>query len=145
MIYPENAVDKLGFTEIKNLVKELCLSEMGRQLVDKVQVMTNFEQINKFLHQTAEFKAMLQNDTPLPIQHFYNIKKLAEKARVEGVFLTEEEFFQVQLSLFTVFAVIHYFNEREGQYPNLEALFEHLPIEKSILKKIENVIDQKGK
>ena len=145
MIYPENAVDKLGFTEIKNLVKELCLSEMGRQLVDKVQVMTNFEQINKFLHQTAEFKAMLQNDTPLPIQHFYNIKKLAEKARVEGVFLTEEEFFQAQLSLITVFAVIHYFNEREGQYPNLEALFEHLPIEKSILKKIENVIDQKGK
>ena len=41
--------------------------------------------------------------------------------------------------------MIAYFNEREGQYPNLEALFEHLPIEKSILKKIESVIDQKGK
>ena len=59
--------------------------------------------------------------------------------------MSEEEFYQVQASLTTVFAVIAYFNEREGQYPNLEALFEHLPIEKSILKKIDVVIDPKGK
>ena len=45
----------------------------------------------------------------------------------------------------TVFAVIKYFADREGQYPNLEALFEHLPIEKNILKYIEVVIDVKGK
>jgi DNA mismatch repair protein MutS2 len=51
----------------------------------------------------------------------------------------------VQASLNTVFAVIAYFNEREGLYPNLEALFEHLPIEKTILKKIGMVIDEKGK
>jgi DNA mismatch repair protein MutS2 len=70
---------------------------------------------------------------------------LANKAKLEGSFLSEEEFFQVQASLTTVFAVIAYFNEREGIYPNLEALFEHLPIEKAILKKIDQVIDPKGK
>jgi DNA mismatch repair protein MutS2 len=59
--------------------------------------------------------------------------------------LSEEEFYQVQASLQTVFAVIAYFSEREGLYPNLEALFEHLPIEKAILKKIDAVIDAKGK
>ena len=30
-------------------------------------------------------------------------------------------------------------------YPNLEALFEHLPIEKSIVQQVERVIDAKGK
>lgn len=145
MIYPENASEKLGFTEIKSLIKAHCLSEMGQNMVDKVQPMTNYEQINKFLHQTNEFKNILINDAPLPIHHFYNIKSLTEKVRIEGAFLSEEEFFHILLSLNTVFSVIHYFNEREDQYPNLEALFEHLPIEKSILKKIENVIDAKGK
>jgi DNA mismatch repair protein MutS2 len=145
MLYPENSIDKLGFTEVKELIKVHCLSIMGQQMVDKIQVMSNYDLISKFLSQAHEFKNILQNDATLPIQHFFDIKALANKARLEGAFLTEEEFYQVLASLTTVFAVIAYFNEREGQYPNLEALFEHLPIEKAIIKKIELVIDPKGK
>lgn len=145
MLYPNNSIDKLGFTEVKELIKAHCLSVMGQQMVDKIQVMSNFDLIKKFLSQAGEFKNILLNDAALPIHHFFDIKSLANKAKLEGAFLTEEEFFQVQSSLSTVFAVIAYFNEREGQYPNLEALFEHLPIEKTIVKKIEQVIDAKGK
>ncbi len=145
MLYPQNSIDKLGFTEVKELIKAHCLSIMGQQMVDKIQVMNNYDLIRKYLSQANEFKNILVNDAPLPIHHFFDIKSLANKTRIEGVFLTEEEFFQVQASLTTVFAVISYFNEREGQYPNLEALFEHLPIEKIILKHIDRVIDQKGK
>src|ERR1700761_1941007 len=145
MLYPSNSVDKLGFTEVKELIKAHCLSDMGRQMGDKIQVMNNYDQIRKFLFQANEFKNILENDAPLPIHHFFDIKLLANKAKIEGAFLSEEEFYQVYTSLQTVFAVIGYFNEREGQYPNLEALFEHLPIEKAILKKIDAIIDQKGK
>src|SRR6201996_44922 len=145
MLYPPHSVDKLGFIEIKELIKVHCLSVMGQQMVDKIQVMNNFDQVHKFLSQANEFKNILQNDAALPIHHFFDIKSLANKAKLEGAFLTEEEFFQVLSSLTTVFAVIAYFNEREGQYPNLEALFEHLPIEKTILRKIDQVIDAKGK
>ena len=145
MLYPNNSIDKLGFTEVKELIKAHCLSVMGQQMVDKIQVMSNFDLIKKFLSQAAEFKNILLNDAALPIHHFFDLKSLANKAKLEGAFLTEEEFFQVQSSLSTVFAVIAYFNEREGQYPSLEALFEHLPIEKAIVKKIEQVIDPKGK
>lgn len=145
MLYPSNSADKLGFTEIKELIKTHCLSVMGQQMVDKIQVMSNYDLILKFLSQANEFKNILQNDDALPINHFYDIKSLANKARIEGSFLSEEEFYQVQSSLTTVFAVIGYFNERESVYPNLEALFEHLPIEKAIVKKIDQVIDPKGK
>src|SRR6201996_6464541 len=145
MLYPPHSVDKLGFIEIKELIKVHCLSVMGQQMVDKIQVMNNYDQVLKFLSQASEFKNILQNDETLPIHHFFDIKSLANKAKIEGTFLTEEEFYQVQASLTTVFSVIAYFNEREGQYPNLEALFEHLPIEKTIVKKIDTVIDPKGK
>lgn len=145
MLHPQNSADKLGFAEIKELIKAHCLSLMGQQMVDKIQVMHQYDQIRKFLGQASEFKNILQNDAALPIQHFFDIKQLANKAKIEGAFLTGEEFYQVQASLSTVFAVIAYFNEREGQYPSLEALFEHLPIEHAILKKIDQVIDQKGK
>jgi DNA mismatch repair protein MutS2 len=145
MIYPNNSLQKLGFDDIKNSIKNFCISEMGRGMVDKMQFMHQYDQINKFLRQTSEFKNILQNDQPLPIQSFFDIKRLAEKARIEGTFLSEDEVFQIYSSLLTVFAVIKYFEDRSGLYPNLEALFEHLPIEKNIIKHIEAVIDIKGK
>jgi DNA mismatch repair protein MutS2 len=137
--------EKLGFTEVKELIKQHCLSEMGRQMADKIQLMHDFAQIGKFLGQANEFKSILENEDGLIIDHFFDIKSLANKAKVEGVFLTEEEFYRIGVSLNTVFAVIGYFNEREGIYPNLETLFEHLPIERTIIKKIDRVIDPKGK
>ncbi len=145
MLYPNNSYQKLGFDDIKSLIKSFCISEMGQGMVDKIQFMSNYDQINKFLRQTSEFKNILENDQPLPIQSFFDIKRLAEKARIEGTFLSEDEVFQIYSSLQTVFAVIRYFEERNGLYPNLEALFEHLPIEKNILKHIEAVLDVKGK
>nr|WP_306429361.1 hypothetical protein [Sphingobacterium sp. E70] len=35
MVYPLNAIDKLGFSEIKDKIKQKCLSESGRELVEK--------------------------------------------------------------------------------------------------------------
>ncbi|MGJ1283526.1 endonuclease MutS2 [Sphingobacterium spiritivorum] len=145
MIYPVNASDKLGLAEIKTYIKQKCLSEPGREMVERIQPQVKYDQIDRFLRQTNEFKDLLINDSPLPVDHLYPIKSLVEKARVEGAFLSEEEFYRVLLSLRTVYAVIRYFKEREGQYPNLEVLFEHVEIENSIIRNIESVIDERGK
>ncbi len=145
MLYPENCQERLGFNEIRQMVHRHCLSTMGQALVKKMQVMTKFDQINKFLRQTSEFKSILENQEPLQISAFFDIKVLADKIRVEGSYLIEEELFQIYASLQTVFSVLRFFDDRKEIYPNLEALFEHLPIEKNILKKIEVVLDLKGK
>ncbi|KQC01224.1 endonuclease MutS2 [Pedobacter sp. Hv1] len=145
MLYPENCQERLGFNEVRQMVHQHCLSTMGQALVNKMQVMTKYDQINKFLRQTHEFKSILENQEPLQISTFFDIKALADKIRVEGTYLMEEELFQIYASLQTVFSVIRFFDERKEIYPNLEALFEHLPIERNILKKIEAVLDPKGK
>jgi DNA mismatch repair protein MutS2 len=145
MIYPESCLERLGFDEVKQRISQYCLSPMGRQLVNKMQVMTKYDQINKFLRQTKEFKSILENQEPLQISAFYDLKYLADKIRAEGSYLVEEELFQMYTSLQTVFTVIRFFEDRQEIYPNLEALFEHLPMEKNILKKIETVLDPKGK
>jgi len=145
MIYPDNCLDRLGFNEVKQLIYKHCLSPMGQYMVGKMQVMNKYDQINKFLRQTKEFKNILENQEPLQISTFFDIKSLADKIRVEGSYLVEDELFQIYLSLQTVFSVIRFFDERKDVYPNLEALFEHLPVEKNILKKIEMVLDAKGK
>jgi len=91
MIYPENILDKLGFTEIRQRIREKCLSSAGRELVEKIQPQYRFDQIDRFLRQTEEFRDILQNDAPLSVDHLYPIKPLTDKIRVEGLFLSEEE------------------------------------------------------
>lgn len=145
MIYPQNAVEKLGYTEIKALIQQKCLSEAAKEMVSKIQPQVKLELIDRYLRQTKEFRDLLQHDAPLPVDHIYPIKALIEKAKVEGAFLFEEEFHRILLSLRTVYAIIRYFNDREQQYPHLELLFEHLPIEKNIVRSIEQVIDERGK
>ncbi|MVZ62004.1 endonuclease MutS2 [Sphingobacterium humi] len=145
MIYPQNAVEKLGYTEIKALIQQKCLSEAAKEMVSKIQPQVKLELIDRYLRQAKEFRDLLQHDAPLPVDHIYPIKALIEKAKVEGAFLFEEEFHRILLSLRTVYAIIRYFNDREQQYPHLELLFEHLPIEKNIVRSIEQVIDERGK
>lgn len=145
MLYPDNCQERLGFNEVRQMVHQHCLSTMGQALVNKMQVMTKHDQINRFLRQTHEFKSILENQEPLQISTFFDIKVLADKIKVEGTYLVEEELFQIYASLQTVFSVLRFFEERKEVYPNLEALFEHLPIERNILKKIESVLDAKGK
>lgn len=144
MIYPENILDKLGFTEIRQRIREKCLSSAGRELVEKIQPQYRFDQIDRFLRQTEEFRDILQNDAPLSVDHLYPIKPLTDKIRVEGLFLSEEEFHELHLTLKTIFSIIHYFEQRQGQYPHLEALFEHLSIDKSLTQAISKILDDKG-
>ena len=145
MLYPENCEERLGFEEIKHLIAKYCLSPMGEAMVQKMQIISRFDQIDKFLKQTNEFKSIIQNQEPLQINAFFDIKSLIEKIRVEGSYLLEDEWFKVYTSLQTVFSVLHFFASRPDVYPTLEALFEYLPIEKGILKSIEAVIDANGK
>ncbi|MBB2149000.1 endonuclease MutS2 [Pedobacter gandavensis] len=145
MLYPENCLERLGFSEVRQLIHKHCLSPMGQQMVDKMQVMTKYDQINKFLRQTNEFKSILENQEPLQISTFFDIKSLVDKIKVEGTYLVEDELHQMYASLLTVFSVLRFFEERKEVYPNLEALLEHLPVEKNILKRIEMVLDPKGK
>ncbi|POY36402.1 endonuclease MutS2 [Solitalea longa] len=145
MLYPENVGDKLGFSEIKELLRHECLSSMGKNLVDKMQFITNYELLKKLLSQTAEFKEVLVNDTPFPASNYLDIQYLVNKIRVEGTFLSEEDFYSLTLVLTTVFQTIKYFKDREELYPNLQTLFEGLVVEQKILKSIDAVIDPKGK
>ncbi len=145
MLFPDNIFQKLGFDEVKALVSQECMSVMGRDLVDKMQFISNYDLLHKLLKQTAEFKQVLQSGLSFPSEHYYDLKTLLQKVRIEGTFLPEEDFFKVQLSLQTVFACIHFFKEQEGLYPSIELLFKDLQPDKKILYLIEQIIDSKGK
>src|SRR5690606_4750018 len=141
MIYPENTIDKLGFAEIRERVRQKCLSQAARDLVERMQPLYKHQQIDLFLQQTHEFKEVLVNDSPLVMEQLFPIKPYAEKIRLEGAFLLEQEFHELRHSIQLAFRVLAYFKERRGLYPALEILFQELSIEKDLGTSIDRVID----
>ena len=58
MIYPSNFENKIQFGEIRSLLKERCLSQLGKDKVEKMAFNDDVERINTLLRQTHEFRRL---------------------------------------------------------------------------------------
>lgn len=145
MLFPDHILQKLGFDEVKKILREACISPMGKAMVDKMQFVTNYDLLQKLLNQTAEFKQILTSDQYFPSEHYYDIQEILRRVKVEGTFLAEEDFYKIYLTLRTVFSCIQFFKDHDGLYSSIQLIFNGLSADQIILNKIDKVIDQKGK
>ena len=58
MIYPKTFESKIGFDEIRTLLKERCLSTLGKEMVDAIQPSGESDVINEWLTQVREFRRL---------------------------------------------------------------------------------------
>jgi DNA mismatch repair protein MutS2 len=124
MLYPQNIEIKLGFDRIRERLNELCVSTLGRNFVEKVRFSDNYDLIQKMIRQVDEMKNILQFEpTAFPSQNYLDVNYQLSKASIEGAFLTEEEFFNVKLSLRTIQECLRFFDKKEPEeFPQLREL-----------------------
>ena len=103
MLYPESLEQKLGFDKIRQLIKEECVSLLGQRFVDKIQFSNNYDLVDKFAKQTAEFCTILVQNEDFPNQHYLDLSPQLAKASLENAFLTEAELHDLKLSLQTIY------------------------------------------
>jgi len=146
MLYPSNIEQKIGFDKIREIIKQNCISSLGKRFAEKIRFSDDFDIINKLVRQTAEFKEILILEPDFPSSNYIDATPSLSKAAIEGTFLIEDEFFDVKLSLQTIHDCLRFFkNQDENQFANLRNLTEGIEIEKQLLAKINSVIDERGK
>ena len=165
MLYPQNIEIKLGFDKIRERLNELCISTLGRNFVEKVRFSDNYDLIQKMIRQVDEMKNILQFEpTAFPAQNYLDVNYQLSKASIEGAFLTEEEFFNVKLSLRTIQECLRFFDKKEpAEFPTLRELVgsafqerskdEENPKQvpapllaiRSLLDSLDKIIDDRGK
>jgi DNA mismatch repair protein MutS2 len=150
MLYPKNLEQKLGFDKIRELLKEACVSTLGQQFVDKMRFSDHYETIDKLIRQTAEFKDIVQYEPGFPSSNYIDANPHLNKAAIEGAFLTEEEAFEVKLSLRTIYECQRFFAQKEEhQYPTLREISQMATLEgptsnKNLLSVLDAIIDDRG-
>jgi DNA mismatch repair protein MutS2 len=165
MLYPQNIEIKLGFDKIRERLNELCVSTLGRNFVEKVRFSDNYDLIQKMIRQVDEMKNILQFEpTAFPSQNYLDVNYQLSKAAIEGAFLTEEEFFNVKLSLRTIQECLRFFDKKEPEeFPQLRELVgtaflernkdeeNHKQVQapqlaiRALLDSLDKIIDDRGK
>lgn len=146
MIYPKNIENKLGFDQIRERLKNNCLSALGKNKVDQIRFMTRYDLIKIYLDQVAELKYLLENTDDFPEDYYYDLFPALKKASVEGSFLTLEELFHLYRSLSTIKKIIGFIEKKEKHlYPRLNKLIESVKVYPYIVESIERIINKQGK
>ena len=149
MIYPKNYEQKIGFDSIRMLLKEKCLSTLGEQRVEEMSFSNQYDDILNRLNEITEFIRIIQEEDSFPNQFFFDIRPSLHRVKVEGMYLDENELFDLKRSLETIRDIIKFLSKEETEdnhpYPALKELAGDVMIFPQLIDKISNLIDKFGR
>ncbi len=158
MIYPNNFEQKIGFTEIRHLLRERCLSTLGKEEVDRLTISYKAETINLQLRQVGEFRRIQEMADDFPLQFFFDVRPSVSRIRLEGTHLDETELYDLRRSLETIGRIVDYLSrDRRGTavaddeeapeylYPALHQLASDVRTFPDIIRQIDQILDKYGK
>ena len=132
---------------MKTLLREHCLSTMGKELVDAITMSVDASQINEWLEQTKEFRRLKEGTEEFPLDHLFDIRESVARIRLEGTHMEENELQDLRRSLETIHNIIRFLNPANGEvpYPALQRLTEDVRIFPHLVNGINRILDKFGK
>lgn len=153
MIYPQNFEQKIGFDQIRQLVKGKCLSTLGMERVDEMAFSDDYREIDRRLEQVMEFVSILQGEDDFPSQYFFDVRPSLKRIRVEGLYMDESELFDLRRSLETIRDVVRFLRQTDDEedeeahspYPALYELAGEVMVFPMLIARINDILDKFGK
>ena len=162
MIYPDNFEQKIGFNEIRTMLRERCLSTLGKEQVEKMEFSDHAETVNEWLMQVREFRQLISEVEDFPLQYFYDVRESIVRIRIENTHLEENELFDLRRSLSTIESIVKILNhsdeddshaegndgwrrEKKYTYPALHRLAKDVITFPQIIQRIDQILDKYGK
>ena len=165
MIYPDNFEKKIGFDEIRELLRGRCLSTLGKDRVDAIAASTDASTIGRWLKEVSEFRRIMEEADDFPLQYFFDVRQAISRLRLEGTHLEESELFDLRRSLETISNIVRFLNRSTGGsashtedvdeeggtasvtylYPTLRDLTRNVTTFPQFVTRIDRILDKFGK
>ena len=149
MIYPHNLEHKIGFDQVRSLIKDKCLSTLGEEKVYDMTFSKDYNTIFEHLSQVSEFVRIIQEEDNFPNQYFFDVRPSLHRIKIEGLYLDEQEVFDLKRSLETIRDIVRFFHKEDEDenitYPTLQALAGDIAIFPNLIKQIDDILNKYGK
>ena len=150
MIYPQNFEQKIGFDQIRQLLRDKCLSTLGEERVTDMAFSDRFGEVEERLDQVSEFLRIVQEEDNFPAQYFFDVRPSLKRIRVEGMYLDEQELFDLRRSLETIRDIVRFLQRTDDEesaspYPCLRRLTGDITVFPQLIAKINGILSPYGK
>lgn len=150
MIYPQNFEQKIGFDQIRQLLKDKCLSTLGEERVNEMNFSDHFEEVDELLNQVAEFVRIIQEEDNFPDQFFFDVRPSLKRIRIEGMYMDEQKLFDLRRSLETIRDIVRFLQRNDEEesdcpYPSLKKLAGDITVFPQLITKIDGILNKYGK
>ena len=153
MIYPKNFEQKIGFTEVRSLLRARCLSPLGKEQVDAMAFSTDATQVNTWMEEIREFRRIQEGQDDFPLDNFFDVRESVARIRLEGTHMEVDELFDLKRSLETIIAIVNFLSRGEDTeqgeirhyYPALYNLADGVATFPLLVQRISQIIDKFGK
>jgi DNA mismatch repair protein MutS2 len=143
MNFPNDIEEKLGFTEIRDLVVKACRSQGGKELAAKLSFSTNYKIVTIWVNQVVQYKQLIESGsqpviTQIDVRPF--LDKLAEKHSV----LQVEELVDIRSLCNDVEELLSFFEGEKAGLTFLTDLVKDFEKPTAIIKSISTAFDEYG-
>jgi len=126
------------------MLKEVCLSIAGEKFVEKMKFVSRYDALELRLQQTNEFRQLLLMETGFPATNFFDLTEVLSFLTTEGSSISQEELFDLKLSLKAIIAVKFYLRKKYEDYPSLAAIDYQVIFDDNLIATMEAIIDDKA-
>ncbi|MBO7230177.1 MAG: Smr/MutS family protein [Bacteroidaceae bacterium] len=152
MIYPQNFETRIEFDAVRRMLKEKCLSNLGRERVDDMYFMTDFVAVSTRLDEVVEFVRILQLEDTFPNDYYFDVREPLLRIRIEGMYMSADELHSLRRSLDTIGRMLSLLRKQgEGNsdednslYPSLRRLAGEVEAFPRVIRDIDAIIDKFG-
>ena len=147
MIYPDNFEIRIGFSEIRSMLNERCLSPLGQSQVEAMTFSDDVETVNEWHQQTDELRLLLEENPDFPLDNIFDVRESVSRARIVNTHLEEEDFFHLRRSLDTIHKIVTILHPNDDEQMVGKALFllsDGIATFPNLVQRIDQVIDKFG-
>jgi dsDNA-specific endonuclease/ATPase MutS2 len=135
----DHVFEKLQYNKLKELVKEYCVSSLGKELIDKLVPTGNIKAVENRLNETTEARKLLDFSGSVQLSGIVNIKEIIEKVQ-KDIILDPEHLANVASFLRGCSKIKLYMKDKEFYAPTLYSYSFNIVELKHIEEEIESSI-----
>ncbi len=136
--------DKLEFELILQSIRDCCISNSAKYLVDKIKFNRSKEAIERELGLVEEFLNMILSNKQFPTEDYFDMTEELVRIKIPGTFISQIALFELWRSLRTITNWLKFLSNSQENFPLLYSLSEGVEIDDAILKNCRTILSEDG-
>ena len=142
---PRDVFQKLEFDKILELLEKEALTPLAAERLKALSPITKFDQIDRWLRETKEYKLTLEKNDRLPLDVFSDIRPDLRMLEITDYTLGAEAFQRLLRILLNMRDLFKFFSGVKKEiYPNLYEHVRMLSFDEELISAISLVFDDEG-